>query len=32
LSGCFQRLLREQRPDYLAVVFDMEGPTFRHKE
>ena len=29
--GMFQRLLREQKPDYLGVVFDMEGPTFRHK-
>jgi len=30
--GMFQRLLREQKPDYLAVVFDREGPTFRHQE
>jgi len=25
------RLLKEWQPDYLAVVFDMKGPTFRHE-
>lgn len=25
------RLLKEERPDYLAVAFDMAGPTFRHE-
>ena len=24
-------LLNKQRPDYIAVVFDAEGPTFRHE-
>ena len=24
------RLLREQKPDYIAVAFDVKGPTFRH--
>src|SRR5438046_260265 len=26
------KILREHRPDYLAVVFDEKGPTHRHKE
>jgi DNA polymerase-1 len=25
------RLLREQKPDYIAVAFDLKGPTFRHE-
>ncbi len=25
------RLVRERQPDYLAMFFDMKGPTFRHK-
>lgn len=25
------RLLQEKEPDYIAVAFDMEGPTFRHQ-
>ncbi len=25
------KLLREQKPDYVAVAFDMKGPTFRHE-
>ncbi len=25
------RLLREWQPDYLAVAFDVQGPTFRHE-
>lgn len=24
------RLLREQKPDYIAIAFDVKGPTFRH--
>ena len=26
------KVLRQQKPDYLAVVFDEPGPTFRHQE
>ena len=26
-----RKLLSGQRPDYLAVAFDLKGPTFRHK-
>jgi len=26
------RLIKEQEPDYLAIAFDMKGPTFRHKK
>ncbi|MDI6703398.1 MAG: DNA polymerase I [bacterium] len=26
------KLLREESPDYLGVVFDSKGPTFRHRE
>lgn len=26
------KLLEEQKPDYLCVAFDMPGPTFRHKK
>jgi len=25
------RLLKEHRPDYIAVAFDVKGPTFRHE-
>jgi DNA polymerase-1 len=25
------KLIREQEPDYMAVVFDAKGPTFRHE-
>jgi len=25
------KLLREKRPEYMAVVFDVKGPTFRHE-
>jgi DNA polymerase-1 len=24
------KLLREQKPDYIAIAFDVKGPTFRH--
>ncbi|MEW6359894.1 MAG: DNA polymerase I [Planctomycetota bacterium] len=27
-----QKLIREQKPEYLAVAFDVGKPTFRHKE
>jgi len=26
------KVLKDLKPDYLAVTFDMKGPTFRHKE
>ncbi len=26
-----RKLIRERQPDYLAVAFDMPGPTFRHE-
>ncbi len=26
------KLLREEKPDYLAVAFDLPAPTFRHRE
>ena len=25
------KLLEEEKPDYLAVAFDLHSPTFRHK-
>ena len=25
------KLLRDQQPDYIAVAFDVKGPTFRHE-
>src|SRR5512137_394207 len=25
------KLLREHRPEYIAVTFDLKGPTFRHE-
>ena len=30
-TNMLQRLVREESPDYLAVVFDAKGPTFRHE-
>ncbi|MFN3467927.1 MAG: 5'-3' exonuclease, partial [Candidatus Brocadiales bacterium] len=29
-TNMLRRLLKEQKPEYLAVVFDSSGPTFRH--
>ncbi len=26
------KLINEEKPDYLAVAFDLKGPTFRHKK
>lgn len=26
------KLIRDEKPDYLAVPFDLKGPTFRHKK
>ena len=25
-------MLNEEKPDYIAVSFDLKGPTFRHKK
>ena len=25
------KLLRDQAPDYIAIAFDVKGPTFRHE-
>ncbi|MBN4076493.1 DNA polymerase I [Gemmatimonas aurantiaca] len=30
-TGSLLRILREETPDYLAVIFDTKAPTFRHK-
>ena len=30
-KNMLQKLMREEEPDYLAVVFDERGPTFRHE-
>jgi DNA polymerase-1 len=29
-TNMLMKLLREQEPDYIAVAFDVKGPTFRH--
>ena len=26
------KIIKDLKPDYLAATFDLEGPTFRHKE
>ncbi len=30
-KNMLQKLMRQEQPDYLAVVFDERGPTFRHE-
>ncbi len=30
-TGSLMRILREEKPDYLAAIFDTKAPTFRHK-
>jgi len=30
-TNMLMKLLREQKPTYVAVAFDMKGPTFRHE-
>ncbi len=30
-TNMLMKLLREQQPSYVAVAFDMKGPTFRHE-
>ena len=27
-----RKLIKDEKPDYLAVAFDLKGPTFRHKK
>jgi len=31
VANMLRRLLNEQQPEYIAVVFDAKGPTFRHE-
>ncbi len=31
-TGMLLKVLREQKPDYIAAVFDAPGPTFRHEQ
>ena len=31
VSNMLKRLLNEENPEYIAVVFDAKGPTFRHE-
>lgn len=31
-SNSLYKILREENPDYIAVVFDTPAPTFRHKK
>jgi len=28
----FRKLIQEEKPDYIAICFDLKGPTFRHKK
>jgi len=30
-TNMLMKLLREQHPDYIAIAFDVKGPTFRHE-
>jgi len=30
-TNMLMKLLREQQPDYIAIAFDVKGPTFRHE-
>ena len=30
-TGALMKILRDERPDYIAAVFDTEKPTFRHE-
>ena len=27
-----KKIIKEEKPDMMAVAFDLKGPTFRHKE
>ncbi|MFH0839664.1 MAG: DNA polymerase I [Candidatus Omnitrophota bacterium] len=27
-----RRIIKDEKPDYLAITFDLKGPTFRHKK
>ena len=31
VANMLKRLLNEENPDHIAVVFDARGPTFRHE-
>ncbi|MFQ6094132.1 MAG: DNA polymerase, partial [bacterium] len=31
-TNAVMRLLKQERPDYMAVIFDAPGPTFRHEQ
>lgn len=31
-SNMLLKILRDEKPDYLAIAFDPKGPTFRHEE
>jgi DNA polymerase-1 len=31
-TSMLRKIMREYKPDYLAVAFDMPGPTFRHEK
>jgi len=31
-AAMLNKIINEQHPDYLAVCFDLKGPTFRHKK
>lgn len=32
VTNMLLKILREKKPEYMAVIFDAKGPTFRHKE
>ena len=32
VTNMLLKILREKNPEYMAVIFDAKGPTFRHKE